>query len=137
MGLKIEIDLPDDLAAHLERIAKRDMRTLHDLIAKELHHFVFGHWPVGQRATEEEVAAFRLRREKSPRITLSAKQRNQIYERCEGKCAYCEGTILFNEVFHIDHIHPISKGGTNDDSNLTLSCVACNVRKRDKLVAVK
>jgi 5-methylcytosine-specific restriction endonuclease McrA len=33
---------------------------------------------------------------------------------------------------HIDHIVPISKGGTNDVSNVCASCASCNMRKGSK-----
>lgn len=32
----------------------------------------------------------------------------------------------------VDHIVPTSKGGTDDLSNLALSCVGCNATKRDR-----
>jgi 5-methylcytosine-specific restriction endonuclease McrA len=31
--------------------------------------------------------------------------------------------------FEYDHIHPLSRGGTNDASNLTYACAACNISK--------
>lgn len=48
-------------------------------------------------------------------------------------CSYC-GTQLggFGE---IDHMLPISKGGTNDPSNLTLACRSCNRDKNNKTSA--
>lgn len=41
-------------------------------------------------------------------------------------CAYCgdkEGP------FHLDHIHPISRGGENTAENLCVACQACNCSK--------
>jgi 5-methylcytosine-specific restriction endonuclease McrA len=35
----------------------------------------------------------------------------------------------------IDHILPVSRGGTNDVENLCVSCGPCNGRKRDKVIA--
>jgi 5-methylcytosine-specific restriction endonuclease McrA len=35
--------------------------------------------------------------------------------------------------WHTDHVIPRSKGGTNKDDNVVLSCATCNMRKRDKL----
>ena len=35
--------------------------------------------------------------------------------------------------FHIDHKIPRSHGGTDDLSNLVLSCQRCNLKKRDKI----
>jgi len=43
-------------------------------------------------------------------------------------CAYCNT----NKSNTIDHIIPLSKGGTNDLSNLIPVCINCNSKKRDK-----
>src|SRR6266568_3754393 len=36
-------------------------------------------------------------------------------------------------IYHIDHVIPLSRGGSNDISNLVLGCPTCNLRKNDKL----
>jgi hypothetical protein len=43
-------------------------------------------------------------------------------------CAYCDCELSYGDI-HIDHIVPLSKGGTNDIENLALSCKPCNLRK--------
>lgn len=40
-----------------------------------------------------------------------------------------------NHSFYIDHVVPISKGGSNEDTNLVTACLPCNRSKRDKLVS--
>jgi 5-methylcytosine-specific restriction endonuclease McrA len=58
-----------------------------------------------------------------------------IFKRQRGKCAYC--TIsLARTVRHIDHIIPLSAGGTNGRRNLQLLCQPCNQSKgaRDPIV---
>ncbi|WP_254510412.1 HNH endonuclease [Anatilimnocola floriformis] len=47
-------------------------------------------------------------------------------------CTYC-GLKLNNENSTLDHIRPISRGGTNHDDNLVLSCRKCNAEKGDQL----
>lgn len=42
-------------------------------------------------------------------------------------CAYCETPIF--DVFHVDHMMPLSRGGTNDWTNLAITCPTCNLRK--------
>ena len=45
----------------------------------------------------------------------------------EGKvCTYCATTV---GPFDFDHILPVSRGGSNDPSNLTLACASCNRSK--------
>lgn len=54
-----------------------------------------------------------------------------VHERDQYLCAYCgtgEGP------FDIDHIHPVSKGGTDDLDNLCLACRSCNLAKSNKLL---
>lgn len=48
------------------------------------------------------------------------------------KCIYCGVDI--KETYSIDHIVPLSKGGTNEIDNIDLVCKPCNTRKgtRDK-----
>lgn len=55
--------------------------------------------------------------------------RKQIFARDNYICAYCgkRGGSL-----ELDHILPLSRGGTDDDSNLTTACVKCNRQKRTK-----
>ena len=47
-----------------------------------------------------------------------------------GKCAYCRKKL--GNAYHIDHITPISKGGTNDAKNIQITCPSCNLRKSAK-----
>jgi hypothetical protein len=44
----------------------------------------------------------------------------------QGKtCAYCEAKL--ETEYHVDHIIPVSVGGTNTLKNLVLSCSRCNL----------
>lgn len=55
--------------------------------------------------------------------------RQRIFARDDFTCTYCgeRGGQL-----ECDHIHPLSRGGSNDDDNLTTACRPCNRAKRDK-----
>jgi 5-methylcytosine-specific restriction endonuclease McrA len=53
-----------------------------------------------------------------------------IREMQKGKCAYCRKPL--RKKWHIDHIHPIAKGGSNWPKNLQLLCAPCNLSKKDK-----
>jgi CRISPR/Cas system Type II protein with McrA/HNH and RuvC-like nuclease domain len=48
----------------------------------------------------------------------------------EGLCAYCRIPLKYRDiVVHVDHIQPLHYEGTNDLSNLVLTCRRCNLRK--------
>lgn len=48
-------------------------------------------------------------------------------------CAYCK-KILTAETVTIDHVVPLSKGGSRGRSNLVLCCSKCNGEKKDMTV---
>ena len=37
--------------------------------------------------------------------------------------------------YHVDHLTPLSRGGTNDLNNLTISCAGCNIAKGLRLLS--
>lgn len=48
----------------------------------------------------------------------------------QGKCACC--VTYIEGVYHVNHIEPLSKGGSNDRSNLQILCSSCNLSKHAK-----
>lgn len=47
-----------------------------------------------------------------------------------GMCVYCKTDI--RKKYHVDHILPVSLGGSNDRTNIQLLCPSCNLKKRAK-----
>lgn len=68
---------------------------------------------------------------KTKRKTFSVRIRFEIFKRDNFTCRYC-GRKSPEVVLELDHIIPVSKGGTDDPINLTTSCFACNSGKSDK-----
>lgn len=70
------------------------------------------------------------------RSHLSNSLKQRVYNATQGRCYYCNTTLGgFSRRYHrweIDHYYPISRGGTNDFSNLVASCFACNRAKSSK-----
>jgi 5-methylcytosine-specific restriction endonuclease McrA len=52
-----------------------------------------------------------------------------ILKRQKYKCGEC-GTSI-RKSYHVDHIHPLSKGGSNWPHNLQCLCSTCNLQKSD------
>jgi hypothetical protein len=53
-----------------------------------------------------------------------------VRNRAKSCCEYCLAQEQYSaDVFSIEHIIPLSKGGTNDLSNLAFSCQCCNNHK--------
>lgn len=53
-----------------------------------------------------------------------------LLEKQCGKCPYCAASIRGK--YHIDHVLPLSRGGTNAIENIQLLCPPCNHRKYTK-----
>lgn len=66
---------------------------------------------------------------KTKRKPMSKLDRGHIWIRDGKECQYCGKTIRTLASAHIDHIVPLAQGGSNDEDNLVLACVACNRKK--------
>lgn len=70
--------------------------------------------------------------------------RRYIYERDDKTCQLCgENTRFFKSLYDtpfddmpkagsVDHIIPLSKGGTDDPENLRRACRSCNCSRRNR-----
>jgi hypothetical protein len=62
------------------------------------------------------------------RKQIPKRVRFEVFKRDSFCCQYC-GESAPSVVLHVDHIKPVSKGGTNDLINLVTSCQGCNSGK--------
>jgi len=58
--------------------------------------------------------------------------RSAVFVRDDFTCQYCGARGVNLEC---DHVHPVSKGGGHDLSNLVTACFSCNRSKRDKTLS--
>src|SRR5690606_11785432 len=56
--------------------------------------------------------------------------RRTVLQRDGHRCAYCAGPADT-----VDHIHPRSRGGTHEWTNVVAACSRCNHRKADRLLS--
>ena len=60
----------------------------------------------------------------------------RVRQRANGLCEYCHAIEKWQIVpFTIDHAVPLSRGGTNDFTNLALACFHCNRQKSASITA--
>ena len=52
--------------------------------------------------------------------------RFEVFKRDGFVCQYC-GAHPPAVILHIDHIHPVAEGGTDDFDNLITACEPCNL----------
>ena len=58
----------------------------------------------------------------------------KVRETSKNRCGYClTPQILTSHKLEIEHIFPISKGGTSTGENLCLACRHCNLYKSSKI----
>ena len=78
---------------------------------------------------EERAALGALRRARkagSPRVEKI--DRAYVYERDGGKCHLCRKKAPRSR-FHLDHLVPLSKGGTHTHDNLAVAHARCNISR--------
>jgi len=67
------------------------------------------------------------------REPINESLKEEIFERDNHQCQYnFDKDCLKNKGLSIDHIIPVSKGGTNEKNNLVTSCMVCNSKKSNK-----
>ena len=64
---------------------------------------------------------------------ISAEHQDRIRRQADNRCGYCQSHQKYvMGRLEIDHLIPRSKGGSDDEENLWLSCRLCNNAKRDQ-----
>ena len=70
------------------------------------------------------------RRAKAYGVHSEEYSRTEIMERWGRRCCYCNAWAA-----HLDHVHPLSKGGADAPHNLVPACADCNLSKGAKTLA--
>jgi hypothetical protein len=74
------------------------------------------------------------RKAKNKRRSISQRLRVDVLIRDNYTCQMCGVGRQDGAILEIDHIHPVSKGGTNDPKNLQVLCRECNGGKSNRIV---
>lgn len=78
-----------------------------------------------QRSRQSTVQ-FQRRKE---RTLMTSRLRVQILRRDGSRCKLCGASASDGITLHIDHIHPVSRGGRTVPDNLQTLCESCNLGK--------
>ena len=82
------------------------------------------------------VAKKPIKKVSKKRVTVSRKTYDEVYERCNGRCAICGTT----QNLHLHHIEGRGKDKTDDPNNCIMLCQHCHldvVHKNNKYWRVK
>lgn len=82
---------------------------------------------LAERAREQRRRA----RKKAADGSWTPQDINRLLKLQGGNCWWCGDQLPKN--YHIDHRIPLVRGGSNNPSNLVLSCPRCNLSKQDKM----
>lgn len=63
-------------------------------------------------------------------MSISASLRRRVIETAQNRCGYCLMPAEYVYApMEIDHLWPLTLGGTDDETNLWLACPRCNLYK--------
>lgn len=68
--------------------------------------------------------------------THTSDQIRELYQEQNGLCAYCGVRIMWGIPYdvHLDHVTPLSRGGSNWIDNILLCCQPCNLSKSKRML---
>lgn len=111
-----------------EQLAKKSAqyRILHIELMRER----FKKWYISNKEKSRENCRNRRARKINAPGKNTASDIKQLMTLQKSKCAVCRCSI--KNGYHVDHIVPLAKGGSNDKFNLQLLCQPCNQSKHAK-----
>lgn len=82
-----------------------------------------------------EMSKYRTRKRRGKVFRFSERDVHRTLLRQSNKCLYCN-CDLFPTSRHLDHVIPLSKGGSHGPGNLVFACPSCNASKGNKYLSV-
>jgi hypothetical protein len=113
LASRMENKLPFDAKWLAKKINANSPVDIHHLL---IAGFIVPHDPVAAKGKREDW----------PTRYIPEPLRASIFARDNNMCCQCSST----DNLEIDHIIPVSKGGTGEESNLQVLCRSCNRKKR-------
>lgn len=113
---KYKINKPDIRHIHYSTLVKKFGR--YKLFVKD-----FSDYKLGIISKDELVKRDRFTNKRKP---ISVSLRYAILKRDNGQCVLCGSKASKGASLEVDHIIPVSRGGTNTEENLRILCDVCN-----------
>jgi 5-methylcytosine-specific restriction endonuclease McrA len=88
-------------------------------------------WSINNRDKRRANETRRRAQKSNSEGTHTADDIERQYKSQKGNCYYCG--VKVGKKYHVDHIVPLGRGGSNGPENLVIACPFCNVSKSDKL----
>ena len=101
---------------------------------KDRHRALNKRWHAANPEARRIHQSKRRARRKACAGNFTPAQIRELFAKQREKCVFC--LISIKQSYHIDHIMPLSRGGSNGIGNIQLLCPICNQRKyaKDPLV---
>lgn len=87
-------------------------------------------WKRRNRITVRAMENNRRAKEVAAEGKFTKRDIEKIFKSQKGKCYYCD--VKLKRGYHVDHVIPLGRGGSNYPSNLVCACPKCNLSKNDK-----
>lgn len=81
----------------------------------------------GQGRKEQNA---RRARKANSKTNYTLEQIDDLLKKQRFRCFSCLCSV--KKKYHIDHIYPLSKGGSNDITNIQILCPSCNLKKQSQ-----
>lgn len=132
---RVQVELEERRRHELKRVEDEELQKQHELkrVANEKHERArreFERMQEGKHFPLKQEKVRKKRDKKKNRTKIPAKVEYEVYKINKGACRVCGKTVKEDGVkIHIDHIKPVSKGGSNEVENLQLLCERHNLGK--------
>ena len=88
-------------------------------------------WRLANREAENTLSRRKRARKRNAPGSHTVDDVKKQYRAQKGKCYYCH--IEVGDRYHIDHVIPLARGGSDGAENIVVACPTCNLQKGRKL----